>query len=210
MKITLVRHGQSLSNVGKTTRIHTADHLIDLTEEGQNQALIVGAKLGLNRLKHSLIYCSPYLRTRETLKYICIGAGVKREELPVYEDPLLREMEFGYTEKENQLITREKYGWFYYRYTDGESPADVYNRVTMFIDSMMRQSERKKNENVIIVTHGMTIRVFVMRFLHLTVEQFTSLDNPDNTAIITISNPAPENSLFKTGRWGVEGVSLRK
>lgn len=209
MKITLIRHAQSQSNVGLVNRVQTPDHTIALTEEGTDQAYLLGKKFTEEQLKKSIIYCSPYHRTRQTLFYLCKGAGTDRSKLTVYEDPLLREMEFGYTEKENQLIKREHYGWFYFRYTDGESPADVYNRVTMFIDSMMRQSKRKENDDFIIISHGMTIRVLVMRFLHLTVEQFTSLDNPDNTAIITLETPAPLESLFTTGRWGVTGLKLR-
>ena len=35
-------------------------------------------------------------------------------------------------------------------------------------------------ENVIIVSHGLTIRLFLMRWLHWRVEYFERLDNPHN------------------------------
>ena len=68
----------------------------------------------------------------------------------------------------------------------------------------MRQVIRREAERVLIVTHGLTIRCFVMRFMHLTVEQFESIANPENCAIVTL---APRDSLpepsFVNSRWGV-------
>lgn len=74
----------------------------------------------------------------------------------------------------------------------------------------MRGAERSGATRFVIVTHGMTIRCFVMRFLHLTVEQFESMHNPDNCDIVTIA-PIAEISapVFQTNRWGVEGLRLR-
>lgn len=65
--------------------------------------------------------------------------------------------------------------------------------------------------NVLIVTHGLTIRCFVMRFMHLTVEQFENLANPKNCDIITIE-PAlymTEKPQFVSGKWGVSGLRFR-
>ena len=74
----------------------------------------------------------------------------------------------------------------------------------------MRQVERKQSERALIVTHGLTIRCFVMRFLHLSVEQFDSLANPHNCEIVTLADhDTLANPLFTSGRWGVEGLRLR-
>ncbi len=60
---------------------------------------------------------------------------------------------------------------------------------------------------IIGVTHGLALRVFVMRFLHLTVEQFDEIANPHNADIITLG---PRETIqapqFVSGRWGVEGL----
>ena len=60
------------------------------------------------------------------------------------------------------------------------------------------------------VSHGLTIRCFVMRFLHLSVEEFDILGNPSNCDVVTL---ADKNSLadcqFASGRWGVSGLKLR-
>jgi broad specificity phosphatase PhoE len=74
----------------------------------------------------------------------------------------------------------------------------------------MRQAERKSADRVLIVTHGLTIRCFVMRFLHLSVEQFDSLANPANCDVITLADRADlEDPLFVSGRWGVTGLRVR-
>ena len=73
----------------------------------------------------------------------------------------------------------------------------------------MRQVERKHSERVLIVTHGLTIRCFVMRFLHLTVEDFEKIQNPDNCDIVTLADRSTlEAPPFTWGQWGVAGLRL--
>lgn len=50
-------------------------------------------------------------------------------------------------------------------------------------------------------THGLAIRCFVMRFFHLTVEQFESMMNPKNCDVITIgARHAVSEPVFMNGR----------
>lgn len=105
---------------------------------------------------------------------------------------------------------RKVHGRFYYRHTGGESPADCYDRTWAFLESMMRSVSRNPVRNIVIVTHGMTIRCFVMRFLHLSVEQFESMENPLNGSIVTLGPLEKQAiSVFRSVRWGVTGMSLR-
>lgn len=89
------------------------------------------------------------------------------------------------------------------RFHDGESGADVYDRVTAFLDSFFRQMQSPAFDSeatngrwacevalvhedltaffcvlVIIVTHGLTLRLFLMRWFHWTVETFEATQNP--------------------------------
>jgi broad specificity phosphatase PhoE len=216
MRITLVRHGQSEGNTGIHDYAAVGDHKVVLTQTGNEQAYLAGQQLSniLNRTTedNTLIYCSPYTRTRQTLAGMFHGAGILPEDHPrVFEDPRLRETEHGYTDATDQKPMRAIHGWFYYRYAGGESPADCSDRISTFLESMMRQVQRKKPQNVIIVTHGLSMRCFVMRFLHLTVEQFETLANPGNCDIITIGpSEYIENPVFTSGRWAVEGIKLRE
>ena len=56
----------------------------------------------------------------------------------------------------------------------------------------------------------MTLRCFVTRFLHLTVEQFENMDNPSNCDIVTIGGKdVIKKAVFSNKRWGVEGIQIR-
>jgi broad specificity phosphatase PhoE len=178
LTIKLVRHGESLANTGEVNPRDIGDHVVPLSPHGHAQARQTGQLIGREFLEQALIYVSPYRRTRETLDGVLAGASLAPPELVglrAHEDPRLREVEHGYELVEPQEELRKTHGWFFYRFKGGESPADCYDRTCTFLESMMRQVERKGSERALIVTHGLTIRCFVMRFLHLTVEQFDSL-----------------------------------
>lgn len=210
LTIKLVRHGESRANAGEVDAKDVGDHTISLTDEGHAQAKQAGATLGRDYLDGALIYASPYQRTRQTLAAMLEGAGLNTSAVRVYEDPRLREVEHGYAEWEAQQTMRRTHGWFYYRFEGGESPADCFDRTSSFLESLMRQVERKASERVLIVTHGLTLRCFVMRYLHLTVEQFDEIANPNNCDIVTVGEKSMlKDPLFSTGRWGVTGLARR-
>lgn len=208
LTIKLVRHGESAANIGSFDPQKEGDFRAELTENGKAQARNAGAVIGSSFVDGALAYLSPYARTRETLDTLLQGAGATREQtLGVYEDPRLREMDHGYSDVQAQRPMREKHGWFYYRYTGGESPADVYDRISSFLESMMRQVERKRAERVLVITHGMAIRCFVMRFLRLTVEEFESIENPHNGDIVTIGpTELIDPCDFERSTWRVTGL----
>lgn len=211
MIITLIRHGESAANIGEHEPHIKGDYCVPLSDLGEQQAFDLGRLLDPNFFDDAIIYCSPYYRTRETLKQLSLGAGKNSESLSVYEDPRLREVERGYTEESEQLPQRLIHGWFYYRYHGGESAADCYDRTSQFLETLMRNAARKKSDKVIVVSHGMAIRCFVMRFFHLTVEQFETMSNPENCDVIRI---APRGTLdqvdFYNARWEVGGLRLRE
>ena len=214
MRITLIRHGESMANIKQHDYSAVGDHMVPLTERGVYQAQVAGNMLG-DELQDALdgktlVYCSPYLRTRQTLENMFIGAYLK-DRPTIYEDPRLRETDHGYEGASEQKPLRAIHGWFYYRYRGGESPADCSDRVSNYLESMMRQRKRKGAENIVIVSHGLTIRCFLMRFMHLKVEEFEKLANPDNCDIITID--LKENIAEPThtcGRWAMMGIKQRK
>jgi broad specificity phosphatase PhoE len=209
-RIILVRHGESEGNLDKTIYTKKPDFALDLTENGLQQAKGLGGKLnGLlydrtkNRLESVWFYRSPFYRARQTHEML-------RAFLPnsrTYEDPRLREQEhtpkilshwnlfsrdtwvrwlskIGInidSERAKTSRERDEYGHFYYRFNGGESCADVYDRLSDFLGTLYRDFEKPEfGENCIIVCHGMTMRVFLMRLLHMTVEEFEFLRNPKN------------------------------
>lgn len=206
MQILLVRHGQSLANTNVIDPHKEGDFHVRLSEQGVAQARTLVDRLDPELIKTSLIYTSPYERARETLQILLDG----HELAPtVYEDPLLREHDRGYYDEESQLAMRRAHGWFYYRHEGGESPADVYLRASVFLESLFRELGRSKKENVLIMSHGMFIRCFVMRFLHLNREDFLRMEDPRNTDIVSIvPQDRSRSPAFRSSRWCVEGLRL--
>ncbi|XP_010485947.1 PREDICTED: phosphoglycerate mutase-like protein AT74 [Camelina sativa] len=85
---------------------------------------------------------------------------------------------------------RERFGRFFYRFPEGESAADVFDRVSSFLESLWRDIDMNRLHinpshelNFVIVSHGLTSRVFLMKWFKWTVEQFEGLNNPGNSEI---------------------------
>ena len=190
-RIILVRHGQSEGNVDKLVYTSIPDHRVKLTKKGHQQALEAGAEIrkiiGSETVQ---VYVSPLIRTRQTFEGI--SKRIQRNIVGVLEDPRIREQEYGHMNSydrgvEDVMAERKAYGKFYYRLPDGESPADVYDRISTFMESMHRAFERPDfPENALIVSHGAAIRVFLMRWYRLKVEEFLDLRNPENCQLIVM------------------------
>lgn len=191
--ILIIRHAQSEGNKDKTIHQGTPDHKVGLTEEGHEQARQAGDKLRqLLRKDDSLhFFISPYRRTRETTEGILSGlcsnepapSPFQRSHIKVYEEPRLREQDFGNFQpgpQEVERLWRERanYGHFFYRIPNGESGADVYDRITSFNGSLWRRfSEDEMSSVAVLVTHGLCSRVFLMAWYHYSVEFFEDLRN---------------------------------
>jgi broad specificity phosphatase PhoE len=211
-RIFLVRHGQSQGNVDKAVYATIPDYAIQLTEDGERQATAVGEEIA-NKLSLNpsiQYYVSPYWRTRQT--YVGIRKAIdgrtnnRPSRIVYYEDLRLREQEWGqnmedrsgYKDKVEEY--RDNYGHCYYRFRDGgESCADVFDRVSDFMGTMFRDFEKKDYpRNVIVVTHGMTLRLFLMRWFHCSVEEFESWGNPKNCQYFLLERGDGEKYQLKT------------
>lgn len=105
------------------------------------------------------------------------------------EDDRLREQEWGNFQEEHLSLKiekeRYKYGTFFYRMPYGESGADVLDRVSTFLDTMHRDFKKVKYPfHTIIVSHGLTIKTFLKRWFHWSVEEFEDMRTPRNCQII--------------------------
>ena len=195
--IYLVRHGESVGNVKRDTYNTVPDWKIPLTTKGIKQARDAGKKLvekiGIGDVA---MYCSPWIRARQTAAEI----RKKLRVVKYYEDPRLREQEWGnYREPPlAKKIERERYkfGSFFYRMPYGESGADVFDRISSFFDTLYRDFEDFiYPRNIIIVTHGLTIKTFLMRFYHWSVEDFDSYKTPGNCVVIEMEKQYEKYTL---------------
>lgn len=187
-RIILIRHGESEANVDKYLFGRVPDYTIELTEKGRMQAREAGVRLKELVTDESIyFYVSPFWRTRSTFE--CLAESIPRNQFVYSEEPRLREQEWGYLRcnEDFDKICRERqeYGTFYYRIPGGEAGSDVYDRMNDLLGSLYRDFLAKEfPENCVLVTHGLTIRLFVMRFFHLTVEEFERMTAPKNCDLV--------------------------
>ena len=217
MRVFLVRHGESLGNLDGSAYRQFGDHNVPLSEWGYRQAVEAGKAIAAHlerapvaKLAKLNIWYSPFLRTRQSkdalLEALPIGiVGYVRE------DYLLREQDFGlFTEIYDHAEQKQKFpdefekwarlrsnsGKFYARPPDGESRADVAQRVRLFIQTVMHEASNG-HETIVIVGHGVTNRAFELNFLQHTVEWFERSENPGN-ADITLIEGSPAQGYMTT------------
>ncbi len=172
----MIRHGQSMANADTSIYNRVPDYRIPLTPLGLEQATAAG-----DRIRRELdgrqvcVYVSPYLRAHQTLEALNLGNLTER----VIEEPRLREQDWANFqisgEIEDQKELRNAYGHFFYRFREGESGSDVYDRISSFMETLYRHwSKPDYAPNTLLVTHGLTMRLFCMRWFHWSVEYFES------------------------------------
>ncbi|KAJ5255764.1 hypothetical protein N7497_006750 [Penicillium chrysogenum] len=209
--IILVRHAQSEGNKNRDIHQTIPDHRVKLTAEGHRQAHDAGRRLrDLLQPDDKLhFFTSPYRRTRETTEGIIESltsdtpapSPFQRQTIKVYEEPRLREQDFGNfqpcsTEMERMWMERADYGHFFYRIPNGESAADAYDRVSGFNESLWRQFGEDDFANVcVLVTHGLMARVFLMKWYHWSVEYFEDLRNINHCEFLVLTHN-PENGKY--------------
>lgn len=183
-RILLARHGESVGNVDKSAYARIPDYALPLTAHGRQQAdqlgkeirqLIAGDKIHF--------YVSPWRRTRET--FMGAVSDLNRKQWTATEDPRLREQEWGHLRnaEATKILEHERdaYGTFYYRFKDGESGSDVYDRCSALLETVHRDFRKDTfPSNCAFIGHGLTNRLLVTRWLHWTPEQFELIKNPKN------------------------------
>lgn len=189
-RIILIRHGESEANVDRYLFGRIPDYTIELTDRGRKQAEAAGLRLKeLVQDESVYFYVSPFWRARSTFE--CVAAAFPRHQFVYSEEPRLREQEWGYlrcmAEFDKICHERREYGTFYYRIPGGEAGSDVYDRMNDLLGSLNRDF-RDENfpKNCVLVTHGLTMRLFIMRFFHLTVEEFERMIAPRNCELVIL------------------------
>lgn len=105
---------------------------------------------------------------------------------------------------------------------------DVYSRVTSFIATIKRDHV-EEGCSVVIVTHGLALRLFLMAWFRWTVEQFESTTNPPNCGVAVLErvdgtyrmtddtcrmigceNEGPTSPCVAHGLWEMRGHPPRK
>jgi len=212
-RIILLRHGQSEGNVDESTYATTPDWKVPLTPLGRAQASQAGKDI-VKILQRSdgtedqqvFIYYSPYKRTRETMLLVQHELGSERV-ISLREEPRISEQQFGNFQNVEDVKAfkkeRHDFGRFYYRLKNGEAGLDVYSRVSSFISTLVRDCDQYNkagydldNTTVVIVLHGLSLRLFLMRWFQFSVEEFELSENPGNGQVIRM-----DKRSFGNHRW---------
>ena len=205
-RIVLVRHAESEGNVNNQAYTYLPDPQVPLTSKGWRQALEAGNQIkdivGDSKL---FFYTSPYLRSKQTYDGVAEAFGPSRIA-GVQEEVQLREQDFGNFQdaegKRREKAERLRFGRFFYRFPNGESGADVYDRMTLFEDHLVRDINAGRfagNSSLVLVTHGLALRIFLMRWFHWTVDQFMGVYNPPNAVPLVLERIVPEESTRPGG-----------
>jgi bisphosphoglycerate-dependent phosphoglycerate mutase len=111
-------------------------------------------------------------------------------------------------------IERRTFGRFFYRFPNGEAGLDVYNRVSSFLATVSRDLLQFQDSgadmsklNIVIVTHGLTLRLLLMRYFQLSVEEFEESYNPQNAKLVVLDriDPVSDESSTETGEQSIIG-----
>jgi broad specificity phosphatase PhoE len=176
VKAILLRHGECLGNVDKSAYTRIPDHSLALTARGEEQAVAAGPRIkelvGDGRLG---VYVSPYRRTLRTLELLGLDPAWTVQE------PRLREQDWGnlqnVEEQRQQEEERSFFGHFFYRLARGESGADVDDRLAAFLTEL--RTSPPEAGALLVVTHGLAMRLLARRALGWSVPLFEALSNPE-------------------------------
>lgn len=154
------------------------------------------------------LYLSPFVRTRQTAEGVLDGEngrGVRRWLSHMEESALLVEQDWGLFEGSGIQDAPKKYpnewkrvqeirkhqGKYWCRFPLGESCFDVCCRVNQLFGKLQRDRypdrghrlRKRAVRNVVIVSHGVTIRAFVMMWCKFSPEWFDASSNPPNASV---------------------------
>ena len=193
MKVVLLRHGECLGNVDELAYTRIPDHALPLTAHGEEQASAAGPLIkelvGDGQLG---VYVSPYRRTLDTLALLGLSPAWSVQE------PRLREQDWGNlqdaTGQRRQKEERDFFGHFFYRLASGESGADVDDRLAAFLTEI--RIAPPGADVLLVVTHGLAMRLLARRAMGWSVSLFEALSNPE---------PCEERVLTLDGdRWSID------
>ena len=220
----LVRHAQSVANVDMKYYTTHSDYSIPLSEQGIRQAAESGRQIAAYYCRKfdlppgtrappdwlCRIWTSPYVRTRQTSKLLMENSDGWITD--IQENVLLVEQNFGLFEGVDWYSGEldDKYpdelhhyqkaaafgGRFWAKIPLGESRFDVCMRVSQCFGTIHRDVSRCNIRNFVIVSHGTSLRAFMMMWLRLLPEWFEEEPNPTNASIRIIDDYQDEGYIW--------------
>lgn len=186
----LIRHARSTANAGNLLAGQTPGVRLDPHGVEQSKALVET----LGPLPIDVVIVSPLERCIETIAPWIRAYG---SNIPVHSEPRIIEPDYGlWSGRSLEELAEEKL-WKSVqndpqsvRFPNGESFQAVWDRVSVFFQSL--QERLQKEENVIVVSHGDIIKFLLAQALKMEFKDFQSI--VIEPASISIINSAEKNS----------------
>lgn len=165
MRLTLIRHGESIDNINNVCQGQTHG---ELSARGILQAQAVATFL--EDIKYDICYSSDLRRASQTADII-----TSKQNIPVTTDIRLRERFFG--ERQGLVMTDDWDGLA--EYQGVESISDINLRIENFLAEIIKSHIGKE---VLVVSHGITLRLLVTACL----SNKTCLELAKNCSVSTL------------------------
>lgn len=175
--LVLVRHGESTANLAN---VFTGWLDVALSPAGEAEALAVADKLRPFHFDEA--FTSTLARAERTLAIIQTALG--ETAIPVHRSDALKERMYGDLQGLNKAETALKYGqaqidtWrrsYDVAPPGGESLQQTQGRAVQYFDQEIAPALRQ-GKNVLVVSHGNTLRGLRMHLEHLTPTQVAALE----------------------------------
>lgn len=195
MKIYLIRHGESLANLGLVSADFSMDNQNSLSQKGENQIrAIIPAFQNCNIVR---IFSSPMKRAIDSAKILQSGL-VNKPKIII--DNHLKEIDYGiFTDDRNNpemqnIAKKQIAGDQEIRFGGGENMREILGR---FLDFLVDTYKKNQNGEIVIFSHGRLISIVSKKIEELCQNNIKK-SKIDNASIIEVELNNNEINILKT------------
>lgn len=195
MKIYLIRHGESLANLGLVSADFSMDNQNSLSQKGENQ--IQAIILAFQNCNIVRIFSSPMKRAIKSAKILQSGL-VNKPKIMI--DNRLKEIDYGiFTDDrdnpEMQNIAKKQIaGDQEIRFGGGENIREILER---FLDFLVDTYKKNQNGEIVVFSHGRLLSIVSKKIEELCQKKIKK-SKIDNASIIEVELNNDEITLLKT------------
>lgn len=195
MKIYLIRHGESLANLGLVSADFSMDNQNTLSKKGEDQIrAIIPAFQNCNIVR---IFSSPMKRAVESAEILQSGLVNK---LKIIIDNHLKEIDYGiFTDDRNNpemqnIAKKQIAGDQEIRFGGGENIREILER---FLDFLVDTYKENQNSEIIVFSHGRLLSIASKKIGEICQKKIKK-SQIDNASIIEVELNNTEINLLKT------------
>lgn len=195
MKIYLIRHGESLANLGLVSADFSMDNQNTLSKKGEDQIrAIIPAFQNCNIVR---IFSSPMKRAVESAEILQSGL-VNKPKIII--DNHLKEIDYGiFTDDRNNpemqnIAKKQIAGDQEIRFGGGENIREILER---FLDFLVDIYKENQNNEIIVFSHGRLLSIVSKKIEELCQKKIRK-SKIDNASIIEVELNNDEINILKT------------